>query len=185
MCVRKREKRRVKRKRRIKQFKITGKILKRWEWERQRERKREKEREKERERERERGGWNETSEKARESESAREIEYEGLVGWLVGFEAWHINPYHHHDHHVVLQPRISLTVSRYFSLSFIASGWSSGAHPVSSHSCLMFGRSGRPAFARPYVGVHSSTSLMSTSLLLQQCPACLYSIPNPVMLVNE
>ena len=34
-------------------------------------------------------------------------------------------------------------------------------------------RAGRPAFARPYVGVHKSTSLMSSSLLLQQCPACL------------
>ena len=32
---------------------------------------------------------------------------------------------------------------------------------------------GRPAFARPYVGVHRSTSLMSSSLLLQQCPASL------------
>ena len=34
-------------------------------------------------------------------------------------------------------------------------------------------RAGRPAFARPYVGVHGSTLLMSSSLLLQQCPACL------------
>ena len=32
---------------------------------------------------------------------------------------------------------------------------------------------GRPAFARPCEGVHRSTSLMSSSLLLQQCPACL------------
>ena len=32
---------------------------------------------------------------------------------------------------------------------------------------------GRPAFARPYVAVHRSTSLMSSSLLLQLCPACL------------
>ena len=31
----------------------------------------------------------------------------------------------------------------------------------------------RPAFAWPYVRVHRSTSLMSSSLLLQQCPACL------------
>ena len=42
--------------------------------------------------------------------------------------------YHHH-HHVVPQARISLTISRHFSLSFIASGRSSGLHPVSSHSC--------------------------------------------------
>ena len=58
---------------------------------------------------------------------------------------------------------------RHFSLSFIASDRSSGLHPVSSHSCWMYVRAGRPAFARPYVGVHRSTSLMSSSLLLQQC----------------
>ena len=49
----------------------------------------------------------------------------------------------------------------------------SGLHPVSSHSCWMHVLAGRPAFARPYVGVHRSTSLMSSSLLLQQWPACL------------
>ena len=76
-------------------------------------------------------------------------------------------------HHVVLPARISLTLPRHFSLSFIASGRSSGIHPVSSHSCCMYGRAGRPAFAWPYAGVHRSTSLMSSSLLLQQCPACL------------
>ena len=80
---------------------------------------------------------------------------------------------HHHHHRVVLVARISLTLSRHFSLSFIASGRSSGLHPVSSHSCWMYVRAGRPAFARLYVGVHKSTSLMSSSLLLQQCPACL------------
>ena len=81
--------------------------------------------------------------------------------------------HHHHHHHVVLLARISLTFSRHFSLSFIASGRSSGPHPVSSHSCCMYVRAGRPAFARPYVWVHRSTSLMSSSLLLQQWPACL------------
>ena len=40
----------------------------------------------------------------------------------------------------------------------------------------MYVRAGRPAFARPCVGVHKSTSLMSSSLLLQQCPACLIYI---------
>ena len=78
-----------------------------------------------------------------------------------------------HHHHVVLVARIFLTLSRHFSLSFIASGRSSGQHPVFSHSCWMYVRAGRPAFARPCVGVHKSTSLMSSSLLLQQCPACL------------
>ena len=74
-----------------------------------------------------------------------------------------------YHHHVVPLARISLTLSRHFSLSFIASG----LHPVSSHSCCVYVRAGRPAFAWPYVGVHRSTSLMSSSLLLQQCPACL------------
>ena len=45
--------------------------------------------------------------------------------------------YHHHHHHVAPPARISLTVSRHFSLSFIASGRSSGLQPVSSHSCCM------------------------------------------------
>ena len=80
---------------------------------------------------------------------------------------------HHHHHQVVPLARISLTHSRHFSLLFIASGRSSGLHPVSSHSCWMYVRAGRPAFARPYVGVHRSTSLMSSSPLLQQCPVCL------------
>ena len=64
-------------------------------------------------------------------------------------------------------------LSCHFSLSFITSGRSSGLHPVSSHSCCIYVRAGRPAFVRPYVGVYRSTSLMSLSLLLQQCPACL------------
>ena len=71
-----------------------------------------------------------------------------------------------HHHHVVPPARISLTLSRHFSLSFIASGRSSGLHLVSSQSCCMYFRAGRPAFAQPYDGVHKKTSLMSSSLLL-------------------
>ena len=56
---------------------------------------------------------------------------------------------HHHHHQVVPPARISLTLSRHFSLSFIASGRSSGLHPVSSHSCCMHVRAARPAFAWP------------------------------------
>ena len=40
--------------------------------------------------------------------------------------------------------------------------------------CRFF--AGRPVFARPCEGVHRSKSLMSSSLLLQQCPACLISL---------
>ena len=50
----------------------------------------------------------------------------------------------HHHHHVVPLARISLTLSRYFSLSFIPSGRSSGLHPISSHSCWMYVRAGHP-----------------------------------------
>ena len=81
--------------------------------------------------------------------------------------------YIYHHHHVVPLAWISLTLSRHFSLLFIASGRSSGLHPASSLSCCMYVRVGRPAFAWPFAGVHRSTSLMSSSLLLQQCPACL------------
>ena len=72
-----------------------------------------------------------------------------------------------------LVARIFLTPSRHFSLLFIASGRSSGLHSVSSHSCWMYVRAGCPVFARPCVGVHKGTSLMNSSLLLQQCLACL------------
>ena len=85
----------------------------------------------------------------------------------------HIYIYIYIYHHVVPLVRISLTLSCHFSLSFIASGRSSGLHPVSSQSFCIYIRAGRPALARPYEGNHRSTSLMSSSLLLQQYPACL------------
>ena len=81
--------------------------------------------------------------------------------------------------------RISLTLSRLFSLSFIASDRSSGLHLVSSHSCCMYVRAGCPAFARPYVGVHRSTPLMSSSLLLQQCLACLVRLTWIVFVLGD
>ena len=43
----------------------------------------------------------------------------------------------HHHHHVALSAYISLTLSRHPSLSFIASGRSSGLHPVLAQSCYM------------------------------------------------
>ena len=91
---------------------------------------------------------------------------------------------HHHHHHVVRLARISLTLSLHVSLSFIASGRSSGLHPISSHSCCMYVRAGRPAFDWPYAGVHRSTSLTSSSLLLQQCPACLVRLACIVLVIG-
>ena len=86
--------------------------------------------------------------------------------------------------HVVLLARISLTLSRHFSLSFIASCRSSGLHPVSTYSCCMYVRDGRPAFVWPYAGVHRSTSLISSSLLLQQCPVCLVRLASIVFVMG-
>ena len=66
----------------------------------------------------------------------------------------------HHHHHIVLAARISLTLSRHSSLSFIALGRSSGQQPVSSHSCWMYVRAGRPAFARPCIHPPSLSSVL-------------------------
>ena len=85
-----------------------------------------------------------------------------------------VHDYHHHHHHLVMPPAwISLTLSRHSSLSFITSGRSSGLHPVSSQSRCMYVQAGHPAFAQPWGRVHRRTSLMSSSRLLQLCPACL------------
>ena len=102
------------------------------------------------------------------------LQYSCVINTMIlSYTHTHIYIYIYHHHHVVLLARISLTLSPHFSLSFIASGWSSGLHPVSSHSFCVYVRDGRPAFAWPYAAVHRNTSLMSSSLLLQQCPACL------------
>ena len=86
--------------------------------------------------------------------------------------------------HDVLLAWISLTLSFHVSLSFIVFGRSSGIHPVSSHSCCMNVRAGRPAFDWPYSGVHRSTSLTISSLLLQQCPACLVRLACIVFVIG-
>ena len=90
-----------------------------------------------------------------------------------------------YHHHVVPLVRISLTLSRQFSISFIASARSSELHPISSQSCCMYVRPGRPPFARPYVGVDRSTSIMSSSLLLQLCPACLVRLTWIVFVMGD
>ena len=79
----------------------------------------------------------------------------------------------HHHYPVAPSARISLTLYCHPSLSSIASGRSSRLHPVSTQGWCMYVRAGRPAFARPCEGGHRSTSLMSSSLLLQQFPVYL------------
>ena len=100
------------------------------------------------------------------------------------YQIFHLGHPSSHHHHIALVARISLTLSRHSFLSFIALGRSSGQHPVSSHSCWMYVRAGRPVFARPCVGVHKSKSLMSSSLLLRQCPACLVRLTWIVFMIG-
>ena len=113
------------------------------------------------------------------------------VFWLVSYNLSVISLFlahfliSNHHHHVVPPARKPLTLSGHSSQSFIASGRSSGLHPVSSQSCCMYVRAGGLAFARPYVGVHWSTSLMSSSLLLQQCPACLVRLTLIVFVMRD
>ena len=78
-----------------------------------------------------------------------------------------------HPHiHVVLLARIFLVHKRYSSLSSVAPGRSSRLHPVSAQSDCRQVLGGRPTFACLCKEVHRSTSLMSSALLLQQCPTC-------------
>ena len=49
----------------------------------------------------------------------------------------------------------------------------------------MYVRAGRPAVDWPYAGVHRSTSLTISSLLLQQCPACLVCLACIVFMIGD
>ena len=97
----------------------------------------------------------------------------GNINRILKFTDENVALHHRPHHHVMPSAWISLTLSHHLSRSFITSGRSSGLHPVSSQTCCMYVRAGRPAFARSCEGVHRSTSLMSSSLLLHQCLSCL------------
>ena len=70
------------------------------------------------------------------------------------------------------------------SLSSIAPGRSSKLHPASAQSSCIYVLADRPAFARPCQGVHLSMSLMSSSLLLQQCSAYLVCLTWIVFVIS-
>ena len=86
--------------------------------------------------------------------------------------------------HVALSARIFLTLSCHPSLSPIAFAGSSGLHPVSAQSCCMYVRAERHAFARICEGVHRSTIITRSSLLLQPCPACLVFLIMTVLVMG-
>ena len=81
------------------------------------------------------------------------------------------NNNNNNDNNVTLPVRISLTLSRHPSQSSIAPRRSPMLYPVSASSNCILVLAGRPTFARPCEGVYRSMSLMSSSLLLNQCPA--------------
>ena len=105
------------------------------------------------------------------------------IYYIFVLQRWHTHTHTHTHTHIYIYVHIYISSSYRAAstdipdplapLSFISSGISSGLHPVSSHSCCMHVRAGRLTFARPYEEVHWSASLMSSSLLLQQSPACL------------
>ena len=84
-------------------------------------------------------------------------------------------PFLHHHHHVVLLARISLTLSRHLSLSFIAFGRSSGLHLISSHSFCMYVWAGHPAFAWPYEYITDEFVLASPAVSCVSGSSNLYS----------
>ena len=59
------------------------------------------------------------------------------------------------------------------SLSSITPGQSSRLHPVSLQSWCMQVFADQPTLVHICIGFHERTSLMNSSLLLQQCPICL------------
>ena len=99
------------------------------------------------------------------------ISFNGIVFW-----------YHHH-HHVVPLAWISLTLSRHFSLSFITSGRSSGLYPVSSLSCCMYVRAGRPAFAWPYAGVRLSAIYIYIYIYICVCVCVCVCVCGPFFII--
>ena len=88
----------------------------------------------------------------------------------------------HHYHHLVMTPaRATLTLCRHSSSSFIVSA---RAKSRIFTELLYIGSSWSSCFCSAMWGVHWKTSLMISSLLLQQCPACLVCLTLIVFLMG-
>ena len=83
-------------------------------------------------------------------------------------------------HQVALLAQISLTLSHHLSISSSASGMSSRLHPESVQSCWQV-LVEWPTIAHQCAGVHWRISLMSSSLLLQQCLTCIICLIRMVL----
>ena len=71
---------------------------------------------------------------------------------------------------------LTLSLSLHSSLSSIVSGKSSRLNPASVQGCGRWVLVSHPTLARPCEETHWRTSLMSSSLFLQQCPVCLFCL---------
>ena len=96
---------------------------------------------------------------------------------IYGLQEHKFNHFKHytrcHHHHRMPLAWISLTLSCHSSLSSIAFGRSSKLDLVSVQSSCRYVLADHPTLACPCEGVYGSTSLISSPLLLQLCPACL------------
>ena len=82
-------------------------------------------------------------------------------------------PDHHHYHQILPIAWIPLILSRYPYLSSIALGTSFREYPVFVQIWWMYDFADRPILVCSCVGVYRWTLLVSSLLLLQQCPTCL------------
>ena len=71
--------------------------------------------------------------------------------------------------------------SHYSSLSSIASSWSPSLHPMSLQIYCWYFFAGRPTLACLCKKVHLRTSLMSSTLFLQQFPTCVVCLIRMVL----
>ena len=76
--------------------------------------------------------------------------------------------------YIVFANSLSLSLSRYVSISSIAQGKSSRLHPVPLLSWYMQVLDGQPTMVSPWVRIHKRRLFMNLSLLLQQCPAIFF-----------
>ena len=96
----------------------------------------------------------------------------------------HTHTYIYIYHHVALLAQISLTLSRHPFLSSVALGRFSRLHPILAQSCCIQVLTGRPTCSRPCEGIHRSISLMSSSILLKQCPVYLVRLTWIVFMIG-
>ena len=97
-----------------------------------------------------------------------------------------IEQFHYLQRSIIISYLKTYRCDKLFVLGIIASGRSSRSHPVSAQSCCIKGSSWSSCLLLVHVeGVHRSMSLMSSSQLLQQRPACLVRLTWIVFVMGD